>query len=111
MQNRSYDRVQFESQAVIMFDGQHFEALTDNLSLGGLFVRTERDIPVGKKAEILLTVPSASRSSTVNLEGVVVRHDAHGLAFQFKSLDYESFAYLKAVLGNKPRYGVRHYHA
>jgi len=109
MRNRKFNRIRLESQAKVMFGNQSFEALTENLSLNGLFIRTDRRIPVGNKAAISFNLPSASRSSTVTVDGVVVRNDVHGLAFQFKSLDHDSFSYLKTVINRKSPYRLREY--
>jgi hypothetical protein len=80
---------------------QSFEASTENLSLNGLFIRTEKRLPVGKRAEILFVLPSASRSSEISVKGSVVRYDDDGMAFQFGSLDQESFSLLKTVINRK----------
>jgi hypothetical protein len=101
VRNRKFNRIRFESQAMVMTGEQEFEASTENLSLNGLFIRTERKIPDGERAEIKINVPSASRSPFITVDGVVVRHDDHGLAFQFKSLDQDSFSYLKTVINRK----------
>ncbi len=101
MRNRKFNRIRYESQAMVMIGEQTFEALTENLSVNGLFIRTDRRVPVGNRAEITFNLPSASRSSTMTINGVVVRNDVHGLAFQFRSLDHDSFSHLKTVINRK----------
>ena len=101
MANRQFTRIRFESEATVMVGGCAFPALTENLSLNGIYIKTERHFPVGKRAEISFDLPSASRGSVLTVNGIVVRNDVHGLAFQFKSLDQESFAHLKSVVNRK----------
>lgn len=101
MPNRRFDRIQFESQAMVKTGGQSFEGATENLSLNGLFIRTEKRLPIGNRAEILFVLPSASRSSEISVKGSVVRYDDDGMAFQFESLDQESFSLLKTVINRK----------
>jgi len=101
MPNRRFDRIQFESQAMVKTGGQSFEGSTENLSLNGLFIRTEKRLPVGNRAEIVFVLPSASRSSEISVKGSVVRYDDDGMAFQFGSLDQESFSLLKTVINRK----------
>lgn len=101
MLDRKFKRVRLESQAMVIVGDHYFEGLTDNISLNGLFIRTGEQIPVGKRAAISLNLPSASRNMTVTLNGEVVRNDSRGLAFQFKSLDYEVFSYLKTIITRK----------
>ncbi len=101
MRNRRFNRIRFESRAMVNTAGQSFEALTENLSLNGIFIRTERHLPVGNKVEIMFCLPSASRSSSVTVNSTVVRNDVHGMAFQFASLDQDSFSRLKTVINRK----------
>lgn len=101
MRNRRFNRIRFESQAMINTGGQSFEAITENLSLNGLFIRTEKHLPVGNRAEILFKLPSASRSSPITVNCTVVRNDVHGMALQFGSLDQDSFSRLKTVINRK----------
>jgi hypothetical protein len=101
MPNRRFNRIRFESQSMVKSGGQSFEAFTENLSLNGLFIRTEKRIPVGNRAEIMFVLPSASRSSAFSVNGVVVRNDVDGMAFQFGSLDQDSFSRLKTIINRK----------
>ncbi|MRR06014.1 MAG: PilZ domain-containing protein [Deltaproteobacteria bacterium] len=101
MPNRRFDRIQFESQARVKTGGQSFEASTENLSLNGLFIRTDKRLPVGNRAEILFVLPSASRGSEFSVTGEVVRNSNDGMAFQFGSLDQDAFSRLKTVINRK----------
>ncbi len=101
MSGRKFDRIRFESRAMIVIGEETFEASTENLSLNGLFIRTEKKVPEGERAEININMPSASRSPYFMVDGIVVRNDDHGMAFQFRSLDHDSFAYLKTVINRK----------
>ncbi len=101
MPNRRFDRIHFESQAMVQTGGQSFEASTENLSLNGLFIRTEKRLPVGNRAQIMFVLPSASRSSEISVNGAVVRSENDGMAFQFGSLDQDSFSLLKTIINRK----------
>jgi hypothetical protein len=101
MPNRRFDRIRFESLARVNTGEQSFEAFTGNLSLNGLFIRTEKRLPVGNRAEIMFVLPSTSRSSAISVNGVLVRNDIDGIAFQFGSLDQDSFSRLKIIINRK----------
>jgi len=101
MHTRMSKRTPFVSKVMVMADGQSFAASTIDLSVAGIFLRTSHHIPVGHKASISLNVPSASRSSIVNLDGFVVRNDFHGIGIKFKTLDHETFSHLRTVINNK----------
>jgi hypothetical protein len=101
MRSRKFSRIRFKSEAMVMVGKQSFSAVAENLSLDGILLRTERRMPVGNRVAISFNLPSASRSSTITVNGVVVRNDVHGIAFQFRSLDHDSFAHLKTVINRK----------
>ncbi len=101
MGNRKLERVRFVSKAMVMIDNHHFEALTEDLSLSGVLINTDHHIPVGKRVSVSLNLPIVSRSSPVTIDGEVVRSNEQSLAFQFKSLDHDTFYYLKTVIDRK----------
>jgi len=83
---------------------QTFKSTIVDLSLTGLFIKTNHHLPVGHRATISLMVPSITRGSSINLEGFVVRNTVHGMGFKFKPLDHDSFAYLKTIIANRKRF-------
>ncbi len=101
MPDRKFSRIRFESPATVRMDDQCFEAQTANLSLNGLYIRTDRQLPVGKRAAISLNLPSASTGLPITVDGEVVRNDMNGMAFQFKSMGFDQFYYLKTIIGGK----------
>jgi hypothetical protein len=109
MGHRQFNRIRFESEATVMVGGCAFPVLTGNLSLNGIYIKTERRFPVGKRAEITFDLPSASRCSVLTVNGIVARNDVHGLALQFKSLDHESFTHLKSVINRKNIHRLKPY--
>jgi len=101
MPNRKFSRIRFESHAMVKTGGQSFQAFTENISLNGLFISTKERLPVGGRAEIMFALPSASRSPAISVTGVLVRTDVDGMAFQFGSLDEDSFAQLRTIINRK----------
>jgi hypothetical protein len=109
MGNRKFERVRFVSNAIVMIDNYHFEALTEDLSLSGVLINTDHHLPVGKRVSVSLNLPSVSRSSPVTIDGEVVRSNEQSLAFQFKSLNHDTFHYLKMVIDRKSPYRQKAY--
>ena len=105
MLTRKFRRMQLACRAMVMSGEREFDAQTENISLDGMYLRTEQPLPVGNKAEITLNLPSVSTSEAIRVDGEVVRKDEHGLAFQFRSLNHDTFALLRMVLGRRPHYG------
>lgn len=99
--NRRYQRVGLACRSNVMMDNYCFSAVTEDLSLNGVSILTDQRLPVGKKASITLDLPAVSISSPVTINGVVTRNKADGLAFEFKSLNQETFALLRTVISRK----------
>lgn len=98
---RHFYRIKYVTTARVTVADVCFDAVTENLSANGLFLRTHHPLPPKAVAKINFNIPSASHPSiTVNAE--VVRKSPHGLAFKFKSMDFGTFAELKAVIKQKP---------
>jgi hypothetical protein len=109
MGHRQFTRIRFESEATVMISGNAFPVITGNLSLNGIYFKTDRRFPVGNRAEITFDLPSASHGSVLTVNGIVVRNDVEGIALQFKSLDQESFAHLKSVISRKTSHRLKPY--
>jgi len=101
IENRKFERVSFSCQTKVMFDRREFEALSEDLSLNGVSVHTDRRLPVGKRALISLYVPSVATGLPILINGVVAREKKQGLAFKFDSLDCETFSLLRTVVNRK----------
>lgn len=104
MSDRNFKRIRFLSKAMIMSGGHCFEAMTENISITGLFIRTEHVIPIGKTVGIIVYLPGVSRRSTLTVNGVVARKEVNGLGVKFKALDSETFNHLKTVLTGNSSY-------
>lgn len=98
---RRFFRINYVTKAKVMLSDASFEAMTDNLSAGGIFLRTDYSLPVGTVATINFSIPNTSHPS-VTVKCEVIRKNQQGLAFEFKSLDYFTFTNLKAFIKHKP---------
>lgn len=98
---RRFFRINYVTKAKVTLSDACFEAMTDNLSAGGIFLHTDYALPVGTFATINFTIPNASHPS-VTVKGAVIRKEQQGLAFEFKSVDYYTFTNLKAFIRQKP---------
>lgn len=108
MENRKCKRVHFVCQAEVVTSGQWFEAVTDNISICGMFIRTDHRMPVGVMAVISLNL---NKTHIGDVNGVVVRSDNKGLAVQFRSFDMDSFNHIKTLVHRPPSYFYNSYTA
>jgi len=113
MENRRYSRVHFESKALVRGLDQSFKfvALTENLSLNGLYIRTKRRLPVGKEVEITLEIRSSTKNPFISVPVKVVRFDVKGMAFQYGSLDQDALFRLRTVINRSSLNRLKKYYS
>ncbi len=79
--NRLHQRVTKSLQMVLVYQGQEHEALSKDLSLGGVFIIMDDPPPVNAKVVLRVLLPDlkepSSIASTVRWHG----HDGAGLRF------------------------------
>jgi len=103
MSERSFHRVRFNTDAAIVAGGgRHcFHGSLENISLSGLFIRTDQQVRIGEMDDITLPIPTISMPSGIKLKGTVVRLEENGIAYRISDIDPETFTHLKFVLKNK----------
>ena len=95
MEKRNFTRVEFSECASVKHDGQVFFGDIKNMSLQGLFIKTDQEKPLNTAVEI--TIYNAPNSS-FRLHANVVRCEKNGLGMQIKGMDVNSFVYLRNVV-------------
>ena len=75
-----------------------FIGTVENISLGGLFVRTHNRVGIGEQSEISISTPGAATQDRIMAKGVAVRVEASGIAFKFYNIDYNTFCDLLSLL-------------
>ena len=101
MYPRRFFRINYVTKAKVMLPESSFDALTENLSVGGVFVLTDHPLPVGKVVTINFKIPSTSNPS-ITVRSEVVRQSDKGLALQFRDLGFDSFLLLKGAIKKRP---------
>jgi len=87
-------RIDFETTALLKFETMDLvlEAKMKNISMNGIFVETERKIPVNTACEVEVVITAPHSKLTMQTEGFVSRHDPAGLGVQFQN-NMEWFAF------------------
>lgn len=107
-ERRQYPRVAIAVNVRIEYTSYKFQAVTENLSIGGMLLLSERRLPVGTKLKLEIPAPTKDLP-TVNAEGVVVRikdAEPRGLAIRFTELsekEHNNLATLIEQLDQMPR--------
>ena len=98
MEQRHFSRVEYHVHAVITCDGETIQADVENLSLKGMLVRSDRQLPQGKKADITISLSDVSPLVVIQLKGEVVRSQEGELGFNFERIELDSFIHLRNIV-------------
>ncbi|MBJ6725745.1 PilZ domain-containing protein [Geomesophilobacter sediminis] len=95
MNNRKHERTDCQTEATIHYQGEDIKGVVENLSLKGLFVKTDQKINVDEQVGISVHFYGADADLSFNLQATVVRAAENGLGFGFQKIDIDSLALQK----------------
>ncbi len=91
MQKRNFPRLRIKTEAKIKTANGIVSCITENICLGGIFVKTSNCLKVGDRAEINLSIPISARNNGINVTGIAIRIEEGGIAFKFQNVGHETF--------------------
>ncbi len=99
-ERRTRTRVYFTTQVIVKTDESEIvaEANSEDISIKGLFVNTEKRIPVGTPCDIEILLTGTSTRLALTIKGIITRQDASGLGIAFDSMDLDSYVHLKNIV-------------
>src|SRR5512137_1868711 len=98
MEKRQFSRVDFTVKALVTADTTVFRGEVDNLSLHGIFIKTDQQLPLGSAAEITIGLAEVEPEIVIHVTGTVARHTPDGIAFEFGKIDVDSFTHLRSII-------------
>ncbi|BEH10820.1 MULTISPECIES: PilZ domain-containing protein [Geobacter] len=99
MDKRRFTRVPFAVSATVSHGESSFSGEVADLSLNGMFVKTDGDKPaIGEEVEVVISLAEGEPSLNVELAGEVVRADANGVALRFSRIEVDSFIHLRNIV-------------
>lgn len=98
MGKRKMSRVDFKVDATLFINDLKKSCEVRDLSLAGIYLTTNADLEIGKKADIKLNISSDRTSGQIELSGEVVRKDTYGIAFEFLELPLDSYLFLRNII-------------
>ena len=101
MGQRGNPRISLDAEVSIRCGDRSLLGLLANLSLSGVYIKTDTPIPLGDRAEVIFYDASSPRKSAVKVNGSVVRRDKRGIAFQFRQMDVDSFINMHLMLARQ----------
>ncbi len=83
---------------VRLANGILLEGETENISMKGLWFRTEKTFPKDTPIRIHLYLSGTQETESLTIRGSVVRIEADGMGIQFEAIDSDSIEHLQRLL-------------
>lgn len=87
MERRNFNRRRINNEISIFTKDGYFTAFMENISAGGLFLRTNKNVEIGEMIEITLPLPNSPDKKNITVDVVAVRVMDDGIAFKFQVID------------------------
>ncbi|BCO09370.1 hypothetical protein GF1_17460 [Desulfolithobacter dissulfuricans] len=99
-ERRQATRIRFESRVRIHLNSGELEATADtrDISLKGLYIRSEEKLPVGTRCSLDIDLTGPGSKLICSLTGVICRHDASGMGIHFQEMNADTFIHLKSFI-------------
>jgi hypothetical protein len=98
MRGRDFTRVSHSVGASIRYDNSTVTCKISNLSIGGMYLKTDFDLPL--HAPVNVTVHHLE-NSLFKVNASVVRKEPDGVGLQISSLSADSFMHLRDIVTDK----------
>jgi len=101
-ERRKHSRVGFTTtiQILLEADGKqiNLEGSSRDLSLKGIFIRSQDRLPAGTKCAIKVYLTGTIDKIELLMKGTVVRVSDNGMGIGFDSMDVDSYSHLKNIV-------------
>ncbi len=94
MDRRGSGRVEMGDEASMFTKDGYFTAVLENISMGGLFLRTNKPIEVGERIEITIPLPEHQGRNEITVHVTAIRVMPNGVAFTFNNIDDDTYSAL-----------------
>ena len=98
MDKRRFTRIDFAINALVTCDDAAFRGAVENLSLHGIFINTDKNLPMGAKVAITICLTEMEPEIVINLSAKTVRIMDSGIGFEFEKMDIDSFTHLRSII-------------
>jgi hypothetical protein len=98
MEKRNFDRIPFQTKAIVRSKDTTVIGIVENLSLDGIFLKTPEKLNLNRIVKIELLFTGTSSQLSILLDGKIMRHETIGMAIQFKNVDMDAFFHLENLI-------------
>ena len=100
MEKRNFDRIPFQTKAIVRSKDATVIGIVENLSLDGIFLKTPEKLNINRIVKIEVLITGTSSQLSILLDGKITRHENVGMAIQFKNVDMDAFFHLKNLISH-----------
>ena len=100
MEKRNFDRIPFQTKAIVRSKDATVIGIVENLSLDGIFLKTPEKLNLNRSVKIEVLITGTSSQLSILLDGKIMRHENVGMAIQFKNVDMDAFFHLKNLISH-----------
>ena len=100
MEKRNFDRIPFQTKAIVRSKDATVIGIVENLSLDGIFLKTPEKLNLNRIVKIEVLITGTSSQLSILLDGKITRHENVGMAIQFKNVDMDAFFHLKNLISH-----------
>jgi hypothetical protein len=104
-ESRRFTRIPYQSEVLMNANGQWFRGLSENLSLYGIYIKSNERFHLDSAVELTIYLPgsddTANDDNYIDVNSVVVRHDTEGIGCEFRQVDVDAFLNLKNVISSR----------
>ena len=100
MEKRNFDRIPFQTKAIVRSKDATVIGIVENLSLDGIFLKTPEKLSLNRIVKIEVLFTGTSSQLSILLDGKIMRHENVGMAIQFKNVDMDAFFHLKNLISH-----------
>jgi hypothetical protein len=100
MEKRNFDRIPFQTKAIVRSKDATVIGVVENLSLDGIFLKTPEKLNLNRSVKIEVLITGTSSQLSILLDGKIMRHENVGMAIQFKNVDMDAFFHLKNLISH-----------
>jgi PilZ domain-containing protein len=93
VKKRQFERVDCRTEALISYGDRSIKGEVENLSLKGLFVKTDQKIDLHETVCVTVFFNGTSGELSFSLQGKVVRVADNGIGVNFKKIDVDSLVH------------------
>lgn len=99
-ERRKKQRVEFKTHIVLNISGTKIqvEGSSKDLSLSGVFIKTDYMIPLDAKCDVEIRLSGSIEPLMLRMKGMTVRQEPSGTAVVFESMDLDSYTHLKNIV-------------